>query len=448
MTEKVGCISYSDIKSMSRKFTGKRVNQIASNAAVNAGIQTAAADFNAVNSLPFTFSVDLKQGKITDQQNSGRCWIFAALNTFRYEVMKKYNLEDFELSQSFIFFYDKLEKANWFLNNVIRTKDEPVDGRLFAFLAADPICDGGQWDMIANLVQKYGVVPSYAYPDSRNAENSTWINEYLTSLLHEDAAKLRKLLASRQASKKIEDTRKEMMNDIYRILAIAFGEPPASFDLTLTDKDDKVTQEFGITPKEFFEKYVGIDLNSRVSLINAPSSDKPMNRTYTVKFLGNVEEGKPVTYLNLPMDVIKKAVVAQLKDGHPVWFGSDCMKFAVRKPGVFDRASANVEQLFDIKYEFTKGDRLTWHDSMMNHAMVILGVNLDKDGKPDRWRIENSWGKDAGNDGYYVASDSWFDEFVYQVVIDTKYLPSKYAKLLSKEPVELEPWDPMGTLAD
>ena len=441
-------ITAEDLKSMSKAFNGKRVNQIASNASYRSGIAAAASEYKAVNALPFTFSIDLKQGNITDQQNSGRCWIFAALNTFRYEIMKKYNLETFELSQNYIFFYDKLEKANFFLNNIIRTKDEPIDGRLFAFLSLDPLCDGGQWDMVSNIVDKYGVVPSYAYPDSKNAESSTWLNEYLTSLLREDGATLRKMARSGKSASQLDKTRKEMMSEIYKVLCISLGEPPKTFDLILKDKDDKVTQDFGITPKQFFDKYVGIDLDSRISLINAPTKDKPYNQTYTVKFLGNVEDGRPVTYLNLTIDQIKEAVVAQLKDGHPVWFGSDCMKFSLRKEGVFDRKAAGFEKLFDIKYGFTKADRLDYYDSAMNHAMVILGVNLDKDGKPDRWRIENSWGKEAGVDGYFVASDSWFDEFVYQVVVDKKYLKAATRKNLDKKPKELLPWDPFGSLAD
>ena len=192
-----------------------------------------------------------------------------------------------------------------------------------------------------------------------------------------------------------------------------------------------------------------MDLDAQVSLINAPTDDKPMNRTYTIKYLGNVAEGHPIKYLNLPIDVIKEAAIAQLKDGKPVWFGSDCGPFSLGDLAVFDRASANVEQLTNIHYHFTKGDRLTYGDSAMNHAMVFLGVNLDQDGKPERWRIENSWGKDSGpNDGYYICSDSWFDEFVYQVVVDTKYLSENVRKLLDLEMIELEPWDPMGTLAD
>ena len=200
--------------------------------------------------------------------------------------------------------------------------------------------------------------------------------------------------------------------------------------------------------QEFYDKYVGINLDNLVSLVNAPAENKPMNKMYTVKFLGNVVEGEPVHYLNLPIDKLKEAVINQLKDGHPVWFGSDCIKFSGRKDGVFDRDSVKAEQLFNIEYTFTKGDRLMYGDSAMNHAMVILGVNINNEGKADRWRIENSWGKDAGLDGYYIASDSWFDEFVYQVVVDKKYLDKETLGLLDQPLIELEPWDPLGSLAD
>ena len=246
----------------------------------------------------------------------------------------------------------------------------------------------------------------------------------------------------------IKKTKTVMLNVIYRMLCISLGEPPKKFDLTLRDKDDRVYQEFGITPQDFFKKYVGINLQDYVSLINGPTKDKPFNKLYTVKFLGNVAEGRPVTYLNLEMDKIKEAVIKQLKDGHPVWFGSDCLKFGLKKEGIFDQDAAAVEKLFNTTFSFTKADYLDYGDSAMNHAMVILGVNLNSEYKPDRWRIENSWGKDAGQEGYYVASDKWFDDFVFQAVVDKKYLDEDSQKLLSGELTELEPWDPFGTLAD
>ncbi|SCW51160.1 bleomycin hydrolase [Eubacterium ruminantium] len=441
-------ISIENLDGFSEDFNKDRANIIAANATMKNGILEAATDYKGVRNIPNSFSVDLKTGKITNQKSSGRCWIFSALNTFRFEIMKKYKLDNFELSQNYIFFYDKLEKANYFLESVLKTVDEPVDGRLYSFLNAGPLADGGQWDMFANLVRKYGVVPKEVYPDAASATNSRWMDEMVTSKLREFAITLRNKALSGEAETALQKEKTAMLNDIYRMLVISLGEPPKTFDMTLRDKDDKVYQENGITPKEFYDKYVGINLDNLVSLVNAPAENKPMNKMYTVKFLGNVVEGEPVHYLNLPIDKLKEAVINQLKDGHPVWFGSDCIKFSGRKDGVFDRDSVKAEQLFNIEYAFTKGDRLMYGDSAMNHAMVILGVNINNEGKADRWRIENSWGKDAGLDGYYIASDSWFDEFVYQVVVDKKYLDKETLGLLDQPLIELEPWDPLGSLAD
>ncbi len=442
-------ISEKQLKSMSRIFNADERAVVASMAAVKCGVMEAATDYRAARKYPMTFSVDLKQGDITNQKQSGRCWIFSALNTFRYEIIKKYKLKTFELSQSYMFFYDKLEKANYFLESVMETADEPIDGRLYSFINSDPLADGGQWDMLSNLVQKYGVVPKYAYPDAASATASRWFDQYLTTKLREDAMILRGMIHAKKAAAGVRKQKEEMIAQIYQMLCIALGEPPRSFDLILKDKDDKiVAQEFGITPKDFFAKYVGLKLEDMVSIIHAPTKDKPFNKTYTVKYLGNVAEGKPVSYLNLPMDKIKAAVIKQLKAGHPVWFGSDCSKYGLRKEGIFDRESAAVEKLFGVNFGFTKEEAIDYGDSAMNHAMVILGVNINEKGKSDRWRIENSWGKDAGADGYYVASDEWFDDYVYQVVVDKKYLDAASRKLAAQEPKELEPWDPFGTLAD
>ncbi|MBR1673822.1 MAG: C1 family peptidase [Eubacterium sp.] len=441
-------ITFEELGSFSEDFNSDRANLIAANAAQKTSLLEVATDYRGVRSIPNNFSIDLKTGKITDQKSSGRCWIFSALNTFRYEVMKKFNLENFEFSQNYIFFYDKLEKANYFLESVLKTLDEPVDGRLYSFLNAGPLSDGGQWDMFASLVEKYGVVPKEAFPDAASSTMSRWFDEFLTSRLREDAITLRNKALSGESDAALQKEKKAMLGEFYRMLTISLGEPPKTFDITLRDKDDKVIQENGITPQEFYKKYVGIELSEQISLVNAPAENKPMNKMYTVKFLGNVVEGTPVHYLNLPIEKIKEAVIAQLKDGHPVWFGSDCLKFSGRKDGVFDRESVKIEELFNINYRFTKGDRLMYGDSAMNHAMVILGVNINNSGKPDRWRIENSWGKDAGRDGYYIASDSWFDEFVYQVVVDKKYLDEETIALLDQPLIELEPWDPLGSLAD
>ncbi len=441
-------ISMEALELMSIDFHSDRANEVAASAAVNNGIMEAAADYTAARRLPMNFSVDLKTGKITNQKASGRCWIFSALNTFRYEIMKKYDLENFELSQNYLFFYDKLEKSNYFLESVLKTVDEPIDGRLYKFLNLAPLGDGGQWDMLYNLVMKYGVVPLEAYPDAEAATGSRFFDMYMTTKLREDAKDLRQMVKAGKSAGEVQEAKAAMLNELYRMLVISLGEPPKKFDLNLRSKDGRLFREFGITPQEFFAKYVGLDLDDYVSMINGPTADKPFNRLYTVKFLGNVVEGRPVTYMNLEMDKIKAAAIRQLQDGHPVWFGSDCSKFAFRKDGIFDRDTAAVEKLFNIRLNFTKEEYLDYGDSAMNHAMVILGVNLDENGRPDRWHIENSWGDEAGQDGYFVASDSWFDSFVYQVVVNKKYLDDESCGLLGGELHELEPWDPFGTLAD
>ena len=434
-----------DLRILSENYHKDASAVIASNASVSMGFSKVSPDYEAIRKLPYSFSLDLEQGSITDQKSSGRCWLFSALNILRFEMIKKWNLKDFELSQNYMYFWDKLEKSNYYLNTMIEICHEPVDGRLFSFLNMSPINDGGQWDMFANLVSKYGVVPVEAYPDSANSIASRDFTEYLTSLLREYGVTLREAVL---AGNDPYPLKKEMMSTIYRILCIVLGEPPKSFDFTLRDKDDHVTQDFAISPKDFYQKYIGLDMGDYISLIHAPSPDKPMNQTYTVEYLGNVSEGTPVKYLNVDMDIIKASAIKQIENGHPVWFGSDCSKFYVRKDGIFDRASFSAEKLFGIKYTFTKGQRLMYGDSAMNHAMVFLGVNLNSENKPDRWRIENSWGKDTGKDGYFTASDAWFDEFVYQVVLNKKYLDETIVECFEKEPVVLKPWDPMGSLAD
>lgn len=435
-------IEYSD------NFNSSKANLIAANAAAQNGIINAAVNYQAKRKIADTFTISLKQGSITNQKASGRCWLFSALNTFRFEFMQKYNVEDFELSQNYLFFYDKLEKVNYYLESMLQITDEPVDGRLYSWINSMPLNDGGQWDMFVNLVNKYGVCPKEAYPDSANASASRDFVSYLTSKIREFAVVLRKEKLAGASMERLQSIKEDMLNDVYRVLVISLGEPPKSFDWNIKTKDGKLIQEFGITPKEFFNKYINLDLNDYVSIINAPTEDKPFNKLYTVKFLGNVVEGNIIKYLNLPMDVIKKAVIKQLKDGHPVWFGSDVAKYGERKEGIWDQDTVDIESLFDFKYTFTKADKLTYGDSAMNHAMVIQGVNLDKDGNPDRWRIENSWGKDSGRNGYYTMSAKWFDEYVYQVVVNKKYLDKNTLKLLKGDITELEPWDPMGTLAD
>lgn len=431
----------------SADFNADKAHRIAMNAVTQNGVTKSAMSPAVLSRDAHHFSINLKQGEITNQKSSGRCWMFAALNTMRFEIIKKLNLDTFELSQNYPLFWDKLEKANYFLENILATLDEPTNGRLIAWLLSAPLGDGGQWDMFCGLVEKYGVVPKDAMPETACSSATGEMDKFLTLKLREYACRLRALHAEGKSADELAAMKEDMLSTIYRMLCICLGEPPRTVTLEVCDKDDKFIRDAGLTPQEFFKKYVGWDLSGCVSLINAPTADKPFGRTFTVKFLGSVHEGRPVKYLNLTSDALKRAAIAQLKDGRPVWFGSDVGQWLVRQGGIMDTEALEMGQLFDTEFPMTKAERLDYGESLMTHAMVLMGVNLDDAGKPTLWRVENSWGKDAGKDGYYIMSDKWFDEFTYQVVVDEKYLTDEERAQLAQEPIELEPWDPMGSLA-
>lgn len=423
--------------------------RIARNAVTSSGVRKAARDPEAAAQATTTFDIQLEQGDTTDQKRSGRCWMFASLNTMRYRVMKKLGLKTFELSQAYPLFWDKYERSNWFFECVIATASEPLDSREVSYLLADPICDGGQWDMFRSLVKKYGVVPKEAMPETACSSNTGDMNKYLTRYLRAGAKRLRDVVAAGGDGDAIAATKAELMQGVYRILVICLGEPPASFDVRIRDDKNELKASGTYTPREFFDEFVGMNLDDYVSVINAPTQDKPYLHAFTVKFLGNVVEDGQVRYVNLPIEALKRVAVAQLRDGLPVWFGSDVDQGFLREDGVLDPAALDVDALFGLPIEagLDKAARLEYGESVMTHAMTIQGVNLDAEGVPTRWRIENSWGDDHGKKGYDVASAAWFDEYVYQVVVDKKYLTKEELDAYESEPIELAPWDPMGTLA-
>ncbi len=436
------------LEEQEKEFDSCRANRIAMDAVTNNGISKCAENVEAKRSSRHAYSVSLEQGSATAQKQSGRCWMFAAMNVMRYDVIHNLNLKDFELSQNYPFFYDKLEKSNYFLENILKTLDEPTDGRLIAHLLSEPVGDGGQWDMFANLVRKYGMVPKEVMPETVASSASREMGFILTEMLRGDACTLRKAYQSGSSMEELQAKKSGMMSDVYRFLCICLGKPPKTFDFEITDKDGNFIRDWQITPQEFFDKYIGWDMDDYVSLINAPTADKPYHHSYSVKYLGNVVEGNIVRYLNLPVEDLKKAAIAQLKDGKPVWFGSDVGKNSIRDEGIMDLNVYDREALFDVKFPMTKADRLDYGQSAMTHAMVLMGVDLDDDGQPLRWRVENSWGKDVGKDGYFVMTDDWFNEYTYQVVVNKKYIPEEYVAEYAQDPVMLEPWDPMGSLAD
>ncbi|MBR2295460.1 MAG: C1 family peptidase [Clostridiales bacterium] len=441
-------ISFSDLKDFEAAFDGDRGNLISMNAVTSNGINASAKSVGSMARNRFGFSVEVEAGKVCDQKQSGRCWMFASYNVMRLEIMKKLNLENMELSQNYPLFFDKLEKANHFLENMIELIDEPLDSRVVSFLLTDPMGDGGQWDMFRSLVYKYGVVPKSVMPETRVSGCTRELDGYLTTKLREFASIFRRKHASGASGEELRRDKKEMMETIYRMLVISLGKPPVRFTWETRDKDKKFIKVEDITPQEFFKQYVGWDLDEYVTVINAPTKDKPYNNTYTVQYLGNVVDGAyPVKYLNLPMDDLRDLAIRQLKDGNAVWFGSDVGQFSDRKGGYLTSDILRVDELFNTKFGMTKEERLDYGDSMMTHAMVITGVDLDHNDRPLRWKVENSWGEDVGEKGFYVMDDEWFGEFAFQILLQRKYLSEDQKKAFDKDPIVLKPWDPMGSLA-
>ncbi|KAF2458574.1 bleomycin hydrolase [Lineolata rhizophorae] len=405
----------------------------------------------------FNVKIPLEGSPVTNQRSSGRCWLFASTNVFRVPIMKKYKLKEFELSQAYLFFWDKLEKANFFLENVIDTAGEPLDGRLVQALCSSPVGDGGQWDMVANLVQKYGLVPQMLYPDSYNAMNSGAMDRLITTKLREDAMKLRSMASSKDATARaaMGRAKDEMLQQIHLILTLMLGPPPSPtkpFTWQFHDQSGAF-HSLTMTPKSFAAELsepqlvracAGTDVHKLFSLVNDPRNE--YMQLLSVDRLGNVFGGRPITYVNVEVSTMKTACVAMLRRGFPVFFGSDVGKYSDSSRGIMDTNLYNYELGFNVRLGMTKAQRLMTGESAMTHAMVLTAVQVEG-GKTVRWRVENSWSESAGEKGYFVMADEWMDEFVYQAVVDPSCVSKAVRDVLNSSPKMLPLWDPMGALA-
>jgi bleomycin hydrolase len=433
-------------KQMESETLARKSDNITRNSILNVGLDEIALNHQSKTDMQHTFSLELTTGKITSQNKSGRCWLFAGLNTMRFKIMKDLNLKNFELSQTYQMFFDKIEKANYFLENILETLDENTDSRIIMWLLNAPLNDGGQWDMFTSIVEKYGVVPKAVMPESFASSNSARMNQILTLKLRGYASKLRQDHQNRKTLEELKSEKKKMTFEFYRLLTMFLGIPPKKFTFEYTDKDKKFHRDLDITPIDFYTKYVTVDLKDYISIINAPTQDKPFNKTFTVQYLGNVEGGNKVKYLNVDMKTFKELALSQLKDGVPVWFGSDVGQKMKRENGILSEDIYDYENALQSEFDLDKAGRLDYGESLMTHAMVFTGVNLIDD-VPNRWKVENSWGDKNGEKGYFVMSDKWFEEYNYQIVINKKYLSKELKKIWKLEPIILKPWDPMGSLA-
>ncbi len=424
------------------------VHEAVRGAVARVGIREVAIDNEAVREHRRGYSIETKMGEITSQKQSGRCWMFAALNVARVKVMEKYNLKNFEFSQTYTIFWDKLEKANYFLESIIKTADKPANSRLVSHLLQTCTEDGGQWAMFSGLLAKYGSVPKEAMPETFHSSCTTVFNLELGSYLRFFASELRDFIASGASEEQVRAEKDKMLQGIYGMLEKAFGKVPEHVEFAYRDKD---TNEYHrmpkMTPQEFFAETVGWKLEDKVSLINAPTADKPFGHAYTVDFLGSVIDAPEIKYINVEIDELKKAAIASMKAGIPVWFGCDVGKISTRDTGIMDLDAYAYDRVWEVERRWTKAKRLDYGQSLLTHAMVLTGVDLDDDGKPRVWKVENSWSKDVGNKGVFSMSDAWFDEFVYQVMVDREFIEAEILKALDEPVTHLDPWDPMGALA-
>ncbi|ORX99707.1 peptidase C1B, bleomycin hydrolase [Basidiobolus meristosporus CBS 931.73] len=439
-------VTTEQISRFEKDFNAEDKNLVMLNAMASNKIADVILSRKANQQFNHVFSDKLEvEGKATNQKASGRCWLFAGLNVMRLRLMQKYKLDDLELSQPYLFFYDKIEKSNWFLESIIELADKDLDDRTVQYLLKDPIQDGGQWDMFVSLVEKYGVVPKAVFPETFQTSNTVQVRWLLTCKLREYAQELRALHKSGKSIDEIRSAKEDMLSEVYRIMAITCGEPPKQFDWSFRNKDNKFQQFEGLTPLQFYKEHVEYKATETVSLINDPRNE--YHKLYTVEYLGNVKGGVPVHYINLPIEEFKELAAKTLRKGKPVWFGCDVGKHFARQIGLLDMGSLDFELAFGVKFHLNKADRLRYRESLMTHAMMFTGVHVDAEEKTVRWRVANSWGEDTGDKGFLSMSDRWFDEFTYQIVLEKEDIPEKVLEVLKEEPVVLPPWDPMGSLA-
>ena len=425
-------------------FNGDATALIAQNAVCGQDVQTLTLSRVRVQEMDDTFSTKLDAWSVTNQRRSGRCWLFAALNLFRVGAMNKMNLKEFEFSQSHIHFWDKLERSNHFLEAFLERADQPIEDRTIHFMLGDPIGDGGQWNMAMNLIRKHGLVPQSAYPESHSSSDTRWMNATLKELLRTSASELRALIDDGVSPDKVRGHKEARMADIWRVLCIHLGTPPERFDWQWRDKDNEFHRAGSMTPQDFVREYVTIDWEDYVCLVHDPRN--AFYRTYTVDCLQNVAGGPPVVYLNIPIEEMKSITQRLLEEGTPVWMGCDVGKQMDRKRGLWDAKLFESQQLYGVEFGMDKASRLRFGQTMMTHAMLFTGVDV-VDGRPRRWRVENSWGDDNGIKGFYTMNDDWFDEYMFEIAAPRSHLNDKMREGLNTDAIVLPAWDPMGSLA-
>ncbi len=392
------------------------------------------------------FNNKIKTGPVTNQQTSGRCWLFATLNVMRPELMKKHKLGKLELSENYLAFWDKLEKANCFLEDIIETADrDPLD-RDVQNILMEGFQDGGMWDYVTALTKKYGAVPIEVMPETHGSSNTIQMNRVIRDRLKATAVHLRKLKREGKSLDDLRAIKDKALSDTYRILVMNLGEPPTKFNWRYEDKDGKLSPDKTYTPQSFWKEWVAeTDLDDYVQIGNVPGQE--YGKIYELSHSRDIYGAPDIRYLNMKIDVLKAAALKSVLDKQPVWFAADVMKDQDGPHGIMEVGVHDYDSIFGASEKLDKAERWSYWDSTPNHAMVLMGVDVQGD-KPVKWLVENSWGKEKGHEGYWSLYDNWFNEHLFLVVVNKKYLPKSVVKMLDQKPVVLPRWHPMCSLSD
>ena len=431
-----GGISAEMLAKISDRYEGNSADKALRNALATTPINTLAMNAENAAMIDTHFSDRVRTKGITDQKSSGRCWLFTGLNVLRAKMIDKYELPGMEFSQNYLFFYDQLEKANLFLQGVIDTKDLPFEDRKVDWLFSNPLSDGGQFTGVSNLITKYGLVPAEAMPETYQSDNTSQMANLLKLKLREYGLELREAPKS-----KVQDMKIRQLSEIYRMLALCLGEPVQEFEWTRCDKNNNIVSRKKYTPKSFYDEFIGEDLeNNYVMIMNDPCRE--YGKVYEIDYDRHVYDGHNWLYINLPIDRIKEMAIASIKDNTAMYFSCDVGKFANSKKGVLDINNFDYESLMGVTFGMDKKERVQTHASGSSHAMTLIAVDI-VEGKPVKWMVENSWGPASGYQGNYIMTDEWFNEYMFRLVVEKKYVPADVLKMLDQKPVQLPAWDPM-----
>lgn len=412
------------------------------NAVTGASLQSLAMPMSARSAGDTHFSHRVRTKGITDQQKSGRCWLFTGLNVMRSRMITKYNLGAFEFSQSYCFFYDQLEKSNLFLQSAIDLAKLPMDDKKVDWLFHNPLSDGGTFCGVQDVVTKYGLVPAEVMPETFSANNTGQMSTLIATKLREYGLELRAMVANGAKAKALNDRKTQMLGTVYHMLSLCLGEPPVSFTWTRKDAQGNPVDTREYTPLSFYQTYVGADLKGNyVMLMNDPS--RPYHKTYTIDMDRHSYDGMQWTYLNLPMEEIKAMAIASIKDSTMMYYSCDVGKFLNSKTGVLSLDNFDYASLMGTTFPMNKADRIRTFASASSHAMTLVAVDLDANGKPKKWMVENSWGPSSGYQGHLIMTDEWFDEYSFRLVVERKYVPAATLELLKQKPTVLPAWDPL-----